>query len=69
MRSGATAAIRWYQKAVSPFLPVSCRYLPTCSEYSHEAVTRYGLLRGLWLTVRRLARCTPFGGRGYDPVP
>ena len=69
MRSGAVTAIRWYQKAVSPFLPVSCRYLPSCSEFSHEAITRYGLLRGLWLTARRLAKCTPIGGRGYDPVP
>lgn len=69
MRTGALAAIRWYQRAVSPFLPVSCRYLPTCSEYSHQAIADRGLLPGLWLTARRLARCTPFGGRGYDPVP
>ena len=69
MRGGAMVAIRWYQRAVSPFLPVSCRYLPTCSEYSHQAIGSHGLLRGLWLTVRRLARCTPIGGRGYDPVP
>ena len=69
MRAGALAAIRLYQRAISPFMPVSCRYLPTCSEYSHQAIADRGLPRGLWLTARRLARCTPFGGRGYDPVP
>ncbi|MDE2859998.1 MAG: membrane protein insertion efficiency factor YidD [Chloroflexota bacterium] len=69
MRLSAMSAIRWYQRAVSPFLPVSCRYMPTCSEYSHEAISRHGLFRGALLTARRLARCTPLGGRGYDPVP
>jgi putative membrane protein insertion efficiency factor len=61
--------IRLYQRALSPFLPVSCRYEPTCSEYSHQAISQHGLMRGLWLSLRRLARCTPIGGTGYDPVP
>ena len=58
-----------YQRTVSPFLPMSCRYLPTCSHYSHEAVSRHGTLKGGWLTLKRLARCHPLGGKGYDPVP
>ena len=63
------AAIVIYQRAVSLYLPSQCRYTPTCSEYSHEAIEGYGILRGTWLTLKRLARCCPFGGRGYDPVP
>ena len=62
-------AIRLYQRAISPFLPVACRYEPTCSEYSHQAISQHGLIRGLWLSLRRLAKCTPIGGTGYDPVP
>ena len=69
MKKGSLLAIRLYQRALSPFLPVSCRYEPTCSEYSHQAISQHGLLRGLWLSLRRLARCTPIGGTGYDPVP
>jgi len=61
--------VRFYRVAVSPFTPVSCRYLPTCSEYAVEAVTLHGPLRGGWLALRRLARCHPLGGHGYDPVP
>jgi len=63
------APIRFYQLAISPFTPMSCRYLPTCSEYAREAVLRHGPLRGGWLALRRLARCHPLGGHGYDPVP
>lgn len=62
-------SILLYQKAVSPFLPTSCRYLPTCSHYSQDAVTKYGILKGSWLGAKRLARCHPLGGQGYDPVP
>ena len=58
-----------YQKTVSPLLPTSCRFLPTCSHYSHDAVTEYGIVKGSWLGAKRLARCHPFGGRGFDPVP
>ena len=69
MKKGSLLAIRLYQRALSPFLPVACRYEPTCSEYSHQAISQHGLMRGLWLSLRRLARCTPIGGTGYDPVP
>jgi len=62
-------AIWLYQRAVSPYLPSACRYSPTCSHYSHEAVEKHGLVKGAWMGLRRLARCHPFGGRGYDPVP
>lgn len=61
--------IRFYQYGISPFTPMACRYLPTCSEYAREALMRHGLLTGSWLTLRRLARCHPLGGHGYDPVP
>ncbi len=63
------AAIRFYQKGISPLTPPSCRFHPTCSQYGLEAVQRYGAARGSWLTVRRLARCHPFCKGGYDPVP
>ncbi|MDA0988785.1 MAG: membrane protein insertion efficiency factor YidD [Chloroflexi bacterium] len=66
---GTLSAIRLYQRAISPFLPVACRYEPTCSEYSHQAISQHGLIRGLWLSLRRLVKCTPIGGTGYDPVP
>ncbi len=61
--------IRAYQASLSPLLPTSCRYLPTCSHYSHDAVNRYGVAKGAWLGAKRLARCHPLGGQGYDPVP
>lgn len=67
------AAIRGYQVALSPLLPASCRYEPTCSAYMAEAITRHGAARGVWLGVKRLARCHPVtwlgGGQGFDPVP
>ena len=69
MKKGSLLVIKLYQRALSPFLPVSCRYEPTCSEYSHQAISQHGLISGLWLSLRRLARCTPIGGTGYDPVP
>lgn len=61
--------IRFYQLAISPWLPSSCRFQPTCSTYAIEAIDRHGVLAGGWLVLRRLARCHPFGGYGYDPVP
>lgn len=62
-------AIRLYQGTISPLLPNSCRYEPSCSRYAYEAIERYGAARGVWLAVKRLSRCRPGGGYGYDPVP
>ncbi len=62
-------AISLYQKTISPYLLSSCRYIPTCSHYSHQAVEKYGAVKGGWMGLKRLARCHPFSGRGYDPVP
>lgn len=61
--------IRFYQLCISPMLPAACRYQPTCSQYAIEALRRHGPLKGLWLALRRIARCHPWGGSGYDPVP
>ncbi|MDD2966201.1 MAG: membrane protein insertion efficiency factor YidD [Desulfovibrionaceae bacterium] len=61
--------VRVYQYCISPLLPPSCRFYPTCSAYAVEAILVHGVLRGSWLTLRRLARCHPWGGSGYDPVP
>ena len=63
------APIHAYRWLVSPWLPVHCRYLPTCSAFALEAIDAHGVLRGGWLAAKRLARCHPWGGSGYDPVP
>jgi len=63
------AAIRAYQLLVAPILPPSCRYHPSCSYYAAEAIARHGPWRGFGLAIHRLARCHPWGGSGYDPVP
>jgi putative membrane protein insertion efficiency factor len=62
-------AIRGYQASISPMLPATCRFTPSCSEYARHAVERYGAARGSWLALKRIGRCHPFGGSGYDPVP
>lgn len=61
--------IRFYQRCISPFTPPSCRFTPTCSQYAVEALRKHGAFRGSWLAVKRLLRCNPWGGSGYDPVP
>lgn len=63
------ALVRFYQLFISPLLPPSCRYTPSCSQYAVEALERHGALRGGWLAVKRIARCHPFRAGGYDPVP
>ena len=63
------APIRFYQMCISPMLPAACRYTPTCSEYAVEAIRVHGPLRGSLLAARRICRCHPWGGSGYDPVP
>ncbi|MBL0356782.1 MAG: membrane protein insertion efficiency factor YidD [Chitinophagaceae bacterium] len=61
--------IKLYQLIISPWLGKSCRFTPTCSHYGIEALKKYGLVKGGWLTIKRIARCHPWGGHGYDPVP
>ncbi len=61
--------VKVYQILISPYFPNSCRFTPTCSEYSIQAFNKYGIFKGLWLTINRLRRCHPWGGHGYDPVP
>ena len=61
--------IRFYQVCISPYTPPSCRFTPTCSEYARQALLKHGPVKGLWLAVKRILRCNPWGGSGYDPVP
>lgn len=61
--------VRFYQLCISPMLPRSCRFTPTCSQYAVEALRKHGPLKGSWLAIRRILRCHPWGGSGYDPVP
>jgi len=61
--------VRFYQLAISPWLGNNCRYQPTCSSYMIDALKEHGLLKGLWLGTKRIVRCHPWGGHGYDPVP
>ncbi|MFH5886096.1 membrane protein insertion efficiency factor YidD [Halalkalibaculum sp. DA3122] len=61
--------VRLYQLILSPYLPSSCRYHPTCSQYSIEALRKHGAIKGGWLTIKRIARCHPWSSGGFDPVP
>ncbi|MCH2308424.1 MAG: membrane protein insertion efficiency factor YidD [SAR202 cluster bacterium] len=61
--------IRFYWVAISRFLPSMCRFSPTCSHYAFQAINQYGTLKGLWLSLKRISKCQPFGSQGYDPVP
>jgi putative membrane protein insertion efficiency factor len=69
LNSMLRGVVRLYQLVLSPVLPPSCRYLPSCSDYAIEALASHGTLAGLWLALRRIASCHPWGGSGYDPVP
>ncbi len=69
MRTILLGIIGFYQKAITPITPATCRFQPTCSEYARLAIERHGGAHGGWLALRRILRCHPFGGQGYDPVP
>lgn len=61
--------ILFYQRCISPLTPPACRFTPTCSQYAVEAIRKHGPFKGFWLAVKRISRCHPWGGSGYDPVP
>lgn len=69
MKELALGLIRLYQLTLSQVMPPACRFVPSCSQYTHEAISRHGLPKGVWLGVRRITRCHPFHPGGYDPVP
>jgi len=69
MKTVLLGSLRFYKVAISPFLPSACRFHPTCSEYMAEAIERHGILRGIFLGLKRLGRCHPFHAGGMDPVP
>ncbi len=64
-----TLPVIFYRRCISPLTPPSCRFTPTCSEYALQALKKHGAIKGSWLTIKRLLRCHPWGGSGYDPVP
>ena len=69
MKTVILLLIKFYQKAISPMFPPSCRFYPTCSAYSYEAVATHGVLKGLWLAIKRISKCHPWHKGGLDPVP
>jgi len=69
LKKPAILLVKFYQLAIRPLLPNSCRYTPSCSQYAIEAIQKYGGIKGSWLGFKRILRCHPWGGHGYDPVP
>jgi len=69
VKTVALALIRFYKRFISPMLPSSCRFEPTCSVYTYQAIEKYGVLKGGWMGAKRISRCHPFHPGGYDPVP
>ncbi|MEE8413190.1 MAG: membrane protein insertion efficiency factor YidD [Dehalococcoidales bacterium] len=69
MKRVALGLIRFYQLTLSRAFPSTCRFMPTCSQYTYEAITKYGFFKGVWMGARRIASCHPFHPGGYDPVP
>jgi putative membrane protein insertion efficiency factor len=69
MKGFSLGLIKLYQRTLSQVTPSSCRYIPSCSQYTYEAITKFGFFKGVWLGTKRLARCHPFQLGGYDPVP
>jgi putative membrane protein insertion efficiency factor len=69
LRKISIAFIGFYQKAISPLFPAKCRYYPSCSQYAKEAITKHSLLKGCWLSLKRILKCNPFSKGGFDPVP
>ena len=69
MKTVVLALIRFYKRFISPALPSSCRFEPTCSVYTYQAIDKYGVIKGGWLGIKRIARCHPLNPGGYDPVP
>jgi len=69
MKGLSLELIRLYQVTLSQVMPPSCRFVPSCSQYTYEAISKFGIFKGIWLGVKRLARCHPFHPGGYDPVP
>jgi putative membrane protein insertion efficiency factor len=69
MKKIALGMIKIYQSTISQITPPQCRYIPTCSQYTFEAIEKYGIFKGIWMGTKRIARCNPFHEGGYDPVP
>jgi uncharacterized protein len=69
MKTAALSLIRFYRRFISPLKPPTCRFYPTCSQYGLTAISRYGVLKGSWMTLKRIFKCHPFHPGGYDPVP
>lgn len=69
LRTFLIGLVRFYKAAISPWTPPACRFTPTCSGYALEAIEKHGSLRGGWMAIRRIGRCHPWGGFGFDPVP